>query len=896
MPAIGMPCVNEQTVQDLILGRLQGNALDGVERHVATCSSCAALIAVVARRTGSVDPKDAPARPSLAPMAKPSVAVGTVVGRFVIVDFLGAGGMGEVCAAYDPNLERKVAIKFLRPEFLGRGSQDVAAERMRREARLVAKLSHPNVVTVYEVDVFEGRVFIAMEYVDGQSVAEWLKAAPRAVRDVMRVFLAAGAGLAAAHAAGVVHRDFKPHNVMIAKGDEVRVMDFGLAHLDTDADQTASGAPVPLTTTADGGASAPESSAEREARLTRTGTLLGTPAYMAPEQLTGMKASARTDQYSFCVALHEALFGHRPSGAVGARPRATGTSDAVRPAARSVPGWIRRTLKRGLSIDPAQRYASMDDLLADLRADKERRRRIAIALAASLAVVGGGTWGVLHERAARQVRLCRASAATASAIWPFETATAGTISPGPPTAMWEAFQRSGVADAREIFTRVSRTLSAYLQRWAQQATDTCEATHVRREQSREDLSLRTDCLDERLSAARALTDALLRADAKVVTRATDAALGLPDLDRCSNVGLLRAIRPPENAAKQAEVARLRRRMAEMRLLARTGHFESIAADISTLERDIRAVGYPPLLVDFLLLLNDDLANAGVMAEQVAHAREALHVAQSAGYEEGIAQALVGVASAEYRNPSVADLAIDQADAVLHHLGDPVVPRAWLENNMAFTEFWRGHLASALAHAKRSLAVKEQRSPADTREVAIGAANVCLILVLSGKPGEALPHCDRSVELIVSALGWNHPTAMNMVENRALALVDVGRFDEGCPLAERVHVFFEGRGERIDGRTTLLLAEARCAVNRNRPAAARQLLERALVEAKRTGATTMETAQIEWQLARVAYDSGDHARAADFADRAAKRYATLPELAFRDREIREWLTAHRRPDR
>src|SRR5262245_37301021 len=222
-----MGCVNEQTVLDRVLGRLEGQALDGVERHVAECSSCAELIAAAAAGSDAEDLRGVNQRS----LAKPSIAVGTLVGRFVVVDFLGAGGMGEVYAAYDPNLERKVAIKFLRREFLGRDRQEIAAERMRREARLVAKLSHPNVVTVYEIDVFAERLFIAMEYVDGQSVAEWLKVEPRTVRDIVRVFLAAGAGLASAHAAGVIHRDFKPHNVMIAKAGDVRVMDFGLAHL-----------------------------------------------------------------------------------------------------------------------------------------------------------------------------------------------------------------------------------------------------------------------------------------------------------------------------------------------------------------------------------------------------------------------------------------------------------------------------------------------------------------------------------------------------------------------------------------------------------------------------------------------------------------------------------------
>jgi len=893
-----MQCVNEQTVQDLVLGRLQGQTLDGVERHISECSSCAALVAVAARQTGSADPREAPPRPHGPVAARPSIAVGTLVGRFVVLGFLGAGGMGEVYAAYDPNLERKVAIKFLRPDVLGRGDKNVAAERMRREARIVARLSHPNVVGVYEIDVFEDRLFIAMEYVDGQSVAEWLKAETRAVGDVLPVFLAAGAGLAGAHAAGVIHRDFKPHNVMIGKGGEVRVMDFGLAHLDGEVDGPAS-APVASPSAASDGAQQPlESTAEREARLTRTGTLLGTPAYMAPEQLVGMKASARTDQYSFCVALYEALYGHRPAAPGRARSRTTTQSEAVEigPASRSVPRWIRRTLRRGLAADPAQRYLSIDDLLADLRGDRARRRRIAVALAASVLAVTAGTWGALHERAARQVRLCRANAATASAVWPYETAASGAIPAGAPTAVWQAFQRSGVADASGIFARVNRTLSTYLSSWAERATQACEATHVRREQSREELALRMACLDDRLSTARALTDTLAGADAKVVSRAPDAALGLPDLDRCSDLVLLRAVKPPEGAAKQAEIARLRRRMAEVKLLAETGHFGSVEADLKKLEHDIRSVGYSPLLVDFLLLLHWDMTNAGVPAEGTSFIREALHVAQAAGYEEGIAGALIGLSWVEFRNAAVADLARDQADAVLEHLGNPTVLRAWFENGVALTLYARGEIEKALEHSRRSLALKERRTPWDARDVAIAEANICLMMVARATAKEALPHCDRSVQLIVSALGGDHPTAMNMVENQAAAQTLLGRFDEGCPLAERVRDFFQGRGEPIDGRETLLVTLGRCEVRRGHPDVARGLLERGLAEATRMGATPLEIADLEWHLARAVHAAGDRRRGVDIADRAVKRLATLPEMAVREREIREWLGSHRQVDR
>ena len=229
-----------------------------------------------------------------------------MVGRFVVLGFLGAGGMGEVYAAYDPKLERKVAIKFLRPRRHGarhagrRGGADAA------RGAPVAKLSHPNVVTVYESASFEDRLFIAMEFVDGQSVADWLRPS-RARRDVAPRLSARRARARGGARGRLVHRDFKPQNVMIAKSGEVRVMDFGLAHLDTDVDAppaAAAARPPPRRRVAAG-----RKQRRREARLTRTGTLLGTPAYMAPEQFLGMKATRAHDQFSFCVSLYEALFG-----------------------------------------------------------------------------------------------------------------------------------------------------------------------------------------------------------------------------------------------------------------------------------------------------------------------------------------------------------------------------------------------------------------------------------------------------------------------------------------------------------------------------------------------------------------------------------------------------------
>jgi len=537
----------------------------------------------------------------------------------------------------------------------------------------------------------------------------------------------------------------------------------------------------------------------------------------------------------------------------------------------------------------------MDDLLADLRADKVRRRRGALALIAGVAVAAGGTWGVVHEQAARKVRVCRANAVTASAVWPFDAATTDAVPAGTPAAVSEAFRRSGVADAGGIFARVSRTLSAYLAQWAKQATDACEATYVRREQSRDELGLRVVCLDERLSAARALTDTLVRADAKVVMHAADAALGLPDLERCSNLALLRAVQPPDSA-KQVEVARLRRRMAELKLLTETGHFESIAADVKTLEGEIRNVGYAPLLVDFLLFVETHVINTGVPANYGHFSREALPIALRAGYEEGIAQALVAVAWSDYSNQSVTDLVLAQADAVLQHLGDPLLLRAWFENDVSFIEFERGRLKEALEHSERSLALKQQRTPPDLRDVGLSESNICLILGVRGQPQEALPHCARSAELIERALGRSHPNTLNVWENQALALVEVGRRDEGCPLAERVQAYFTNTGDGVEARVILVATLARCAIGRGRPEVARRLLEPTLAKATRGSATEMELAELEWQLALAVYATGDRPRGIDIASRAAKRYAALPDLAFRNHEIHTWLAARNKLDR
>jgi predicted Ser/Thr protein kinase/tetratricopeptide (TPR) repeat protein len=306
------------------------------------------------------------------PPAPPGTAraAGELIGRFLVVDQLGEGGMGVVYKAYDPELGRLIAIKRLRTQ----DPRIAEPARLVREAQAVAQVKHPNVVAVYDVGEVGSDVFIAMEYVDGWRLREWLSATKRSLREILDVFAQAAEGLAAAHDAGLVHRDFKPQNVLVGYDGRVRVVDFGLARPiagEPEFRETTSGQLAPL----------PENALELDRALTPAGVALGTPRYMAPEQHMGKSLDGRTDQFAFCVALYEAVVGATPFPAKNLAELAAKVIRGVpKPIPRDadVPKWLRKLLLRGLSLDPDERYASMQDVLDELRQDHAALRRAAL--------------------------------------------------------------------------------------------------------------------------------------------------------------------------------------------------------------------------------------------------------------------------------------------------------------------------------------------------------------------------------------------------------------------------------------------------------------------------------------------------------------------------------------
>ena len=572
------------------------------------------------------------------------------VGRFVLLEPLGAGAMGEIYAAYDERLDRKVALKLVRS-----GSQLTAKadERLLREAQTLAQVSHPNVVQIYEAGTYNGRLFIAMELIRGKTLTSWLRDAgqlPRAVRqrEILRQFIAAGRGLEAAHAAGVAHRDFKPDNVLVGDDARVRVVDFGLARALVDppepaatlvdpapgadaaaaeppraiapdlgsgptvvlpphAPHDAGGTPfstggatvdhvpepaepaVPASRTGsgsrDGRSSAPRLKAA--VQLTETGTVMGTPFFMAPEQMRGVVADRRSDQFSFCVALYHALYDAFPfSGKSLKELRDSMNSDEVAFAAGiPVPGFVRQALHRGLSVDPAHRFPTMADLLTALSPRTRRPRWIAGAVGlAAIAVVA-----VLAVRA-QSVDPCAAAGAGIESEW--SAARQATIH--------AAFLHSDLPFAESAWQGARTRIDDYSRRWHGDANAACQATHVEHTQSAEQLDRRMLCLDRGRRQLAALVGELGGGAPDAVELAIEAAGALPDLAACSRAeNLLFGVAPPP-AAVADQVAKLRDRLAQARTLELLGRYEESLAVARDASASAERIAYAPLHAEALV--------------------------------------------------------------------------------------------------------------------------------------------------------------------------------------------------------------------------------------------------------------------------------------------------------
>ena len=484
----------------------------------------------------------------------PGIAPGDCLGRYTVRARIGAGGMGDVFSAVDPELDRLVALKVLRA---GLASDVDRQVRLQREAQAMARLNHPNVVSIFDVGTIGDRVFVAMELVDGPTLEHWLAAEQRSWREIVDVFVQAGRGLEAAHAAGIVHRDFKPSNVIL--GDRVRVADFGLARM-------LSGHKEPDDA---------QASTLLGLAVTQTGQLMGTPGYMSPEQRAGAPVTAATDQYSFCVALHEALYGARPK------------KEKLR---QGVPRWLGAVVARGLQARPEARYPSMAALLADLTRGlhRARRRRLAAGFVAASSLLGVAAWALGKTGAARPAELCPPGRDKLSKVWDSERRSATE----------DAFRRSGLPYADDSLRAVLAGMDAWADAWAEMRTSACQATRVRGEQSDELLDLRMRCLDDRLVEARALGDLLVAADAGAVAQGPRAVAGLTGVEGCANAAFLREAAPlPDRPATVSAIAAVRSQLGLVAALRATGRHPEALAHARAAAVAAHGLGWNPLAAE-----------------------------------------------------------------------------------------------------------------------------------------------------------------------------------------------------------------------------------------------------------------------------------------------------------
>lgn len=682
------------------------------------------------------------------PVGAGELPPGTEIGRYLLLHRLGAGGMGVVYAAYDPELDRRIALKLLHPGRTG------AADPLRllREAQAAARLSHPQVVTVHDAGATPGGdVYVAMEHVVGRTLDAWLVHERPGWRRALDRLLLAGRGLAAAHAAGLVHRDFKPGNVLVADDGAVKVADFGLARPavrqvgedhgeddsknngEDDGDDHGEDART-------GGAAAPPRPEPRrrllETPLTRAGGVSGTPGYMAPEQLRGEPAGPAADQFSFCATVYEALYGERPfAGDQPAAEQLAALAGRVReaPAGSRVPAWVRRVLLRGLAPDPADRHPSMEALLAALAHDPAVRRRRRLAWAAGLAVAALAVTGLVRWQQQRGA-LCAGAGEHLAGLWDDDARGAGS----------RAFAATGLPFAAASWQRAATTLDGYAAGWTAMHRDACEATHLRGEQSPELLDRRMACLDRRLAALGALARVFADADRAVVRRAVDAAGALPPLAACADPQALLARAPlPADPAARRRIRQVEDELAAAVALADAGKEPAALARLRPLEAAARATGHPPLVAEVLYRTAYLLDHTGSWQEAEDAAFAALAEATAGGDDEIAARASASLAWIEG-----------------HRFGDAADGERW------------GRLAEAHAVGARGGGELHGRL----------LVNLAAVYLRAGRLDEAATLYRRAADAAGEAPGAGDPVAATALANLAVVRHTQGRQSEARQLA------------------------------------------------------------------------------------------------------------------
>jgi serine/threonine protein kinase/Tfp pilus assembly protein PilF len=703
---------------------------------------------------------------------------GEQLGRYVVLERIGSGGMGTVYSAFDPELDRKIAVKVLTTRFTGDTRGDNGARRLQREAQALARLQHPNVIPIYDVGNYDGRVYLAMAFVDGQTLGEWAQQEERSIDEVLDVLEQAGRGLSAAHACGLVHRDFKPDNVMIDRGGCVFVMDFGLARTNDEEPLEAS---ADAAVSTHGGTSSRNSSVTLSERLTRAGAAAGTPAYMAPEQHLAQDLDPRTDQFSLCVTLWEILFGQRPFGSgadggpLGFGLRVIEGKIAAPPESSKVPAHIKTALERGLRPLGNDRWPSIDALFTALRDDPRARwrRRALVGSASLIAVLAVGSWRL--DRAADIAR-CGAESEQITARWADAR-----------NEIAEAFAASA-EDGEEQFS----VAEPWVQRWVERASKAhskhCLAELEGGETQRAGAVLALACVDERLDEFTALIDIWREADPLIVRKSVSSATRLPDLANCGDrAWLARRPLPPSGEAVRARISKLRRALSEVSALSAAGRYDAGLAAVEALVPEAEAIAWDPLTTDVLHKRAEFVQRTGdykAAAKDLAGVYRRAVVNGDDDVALDILGRLIPILAYHLSEPAEAGWWAQQAETLILRLGERGKLRdASIQFAIGTVAHMDGDSATALTRYEKSLEIYE-RVLGPTHPNTIGLTNnVGLIHEQAERHEEALQAYRAARQGFVGLYGEEHPDVGTATNNIGSILLALGRHEDALETYE-----------------------------------------------------------------------------------------------------------------
>ncbi len=762
----------------------------------------------------------------------------------MVLERIGQGGMGVVYRAFDPNLERAVALKVVRLTPGGGGR-----EHLEREAKTLARLNHPHVLTVHDVGVVAGELFIATEYVDGGTLADWCATHPPREHGrettLLRLATEAARGLAEAHGAGLVHRDVKPSNLMLGLDGRLRVADFGLARL------------LGPNTPGLGDRSTSDPDRADIGSGSRAG---GTLAYMAPEQIAG-RVDARSDQFSWAVTFYEAFAGRRPFD--GRDPNTLLQSIRTGRLAASSPGHglsspLRRILQRCLVERPEDRYPDMTQVVEQLER-LGRGRRWVPWIAGALVSSGVVAWSLRPVREPP----CQHAERVLAEVW----------SEARRDQVRRAFEALDVSHAPTTAQRVIAGLDAYVDAWQVERVDACEATHVRHEQSATLMDARNQCLDEcryRLEATLGLLD---EPDAPLVDRAVRMVSELPRTSACADPEYgTTHIPPPDDPAARAEVERQQQQVALARSLADAGRYPE-AFDVAERAVDgARSLNYGPLLAVALA----SLALAQERRGRFADAEVTLHEAMLHAYRAGDDEAMLDVVA---RLAHIVGVELDRHDEGLRwaDLSIATAERLGTDAALRFSGFKvrgdvesaAGRLPQALETLQRALALARQAWGENHPKVAMTTMSIAIVYVRLGRSVDAERFFREAIRLYESSLGPGHPSVIDARSNLGNVVIEQGKLDEGLAihreaLAQRERLL----GPQHERLTSNLIAIGSALRRKRQFDAALEVLARAQRIATRSlGPRHQTVVSLLGIRANIHHDRGDHEQAAMLYERA-----------------------------